>query len=204
MLEQNEGDGWSIVPSPTTPRIDDATLNGVDCLDAGACWAVGFEQAANGSADDQPLIEQNTGSGWAIVSTPASRGGESLEAVTCTGASDCWAVGFVGKTGSKYQTLIEETGWELPASPTTTPAGQPSYQRSGRVLSTVRYQSAERGALLPRVRDGARSVGHSAAGGCVGPGSASPSAGRRIHTRLRGRSPRPLIDGHVMRPPAVT
>jgi hypothetical protein len=109
LLEQNEGDGWSIVPSPTTPGSDDATLNGVGCLNAGACWAVGFEQATN-SRPDQPLIEQDTGGGWAIVSTPASPGGEGLEGVTCAGASDCWAVGFSGKTGSKYRTLIEETG----------------------------------------------------------------------------------------------
>jgi RNA polymerase sigma factor (sigma-70 family) len=110
LVEENDGDGWSIVPSPTTPGDVDATLNGVGCLNASACWAVGFEQAANGPAADQPLIEQDTGSGWAIVSTPASPGGEGLEGATCAGASDCWAVGFAGKTGSKYQTLIEETG----------------------------------------------------------------------------------------------
>jgi hypothetical protein len=110
LLEQNEGDGWSIVPSPTTPGNVNATLNGVGCLNAGACWAVGFEQVANGSPADQRLIERDTGSGWAIVSTPASPGGDGLEGVTCAGASDCWAVGFSGKTGSKYQTLIEEAG----------------------------------------------------------------------------------------------
>ena len=94
-------------------------------------WAVGeytdesslFD--ANGVDDErfQPLIEQYTGSGWAIVASPsipvADGYGSGLASVTCVTASDCWAVGG-SASDSSGGPLIEQytgSGWNIVPSP---------------------------------------------------------------------------------------
>jgi hypothetical protein len=58
-------------PSPP-PTLPDHALYAVSCAGAGDCWAVGFSSSVNGPGEplDQPLIEHDTASHWAIVSTP--------------------------------------------------------------------------------------------------------------------------------------
>jgi hypothetical protein len=43
-------------------------LNGVTCVSAGDCWAVGSSSSVNGPGE--PLIEHYAGSRWAIVNSP--------------------------------------------------------------------------------------------------------------------------------------
>ena len=87
---------------------------------------VGFyEVAAGSSAKSLPLIEQHTGGGWRIVTSPSPAGasGALLYAVTCAGAG-CWAAGSSTDANGDTQTLIEEEmggGWSVVPSPT--PAG---------------------------------------------------------------------------------
>jgi hypothetical protein len=60
-------------------------------VNATDCWAVGSSSDTNG--EDQALVEQNTGSGWGVVSAPTPSGGGQLNGVTCVSADECWAVG---------------------------------------------------------------------------------------------------------------
>jgi hypothetical protein len=123
LIEQDTGSGWAIVSSPNTSTNQDNSLNGVSCVSANDCWAVGAH--SNGS-NAQTLIEQNTGTGWAIVSSPDTSSSQNnyLEGVTCASASDCWAVGFSFSSspigGLVDQTLIEAwdgTSWSIVSSP---------------------------------------------------------------------------------------
>ena len=82
---------WSTVsvPAPTGP---DTTLSAVSCSSARACMAVGPTSNAG------PIAEQWTGKRWALKPFPSSALGDdptdvSLQAVSCSSADACTAVG---------------------------------------------------------------------------------------------------------------
>jgi hypothetical protein len=122
LVEQDAGNGWSIVPSPAPPGSTSSVLLGVTCASAGDCWAVGsYEDGSMSHA----LIEQNTGSGWNIASNPDDSGAfnSGLNGVTCVDATDCWAVGTGGSGGSALIENDAGDGWELVPSPMPVGAG---------------------------------------------------------------------------------
>ena len=62
--------------------------------------------------------------GWSIVSSPnpGTSPYNFLSGVTCTSASQCWAVGYYVNGSGFGQTLIEQwdgTSWSVVASPNT-------------------------------------------------------------------------------------
>jgi hypothetical protein len=126
-LASMSGPGWSKVTSPDFSR---GVLNAVACTSATQCWAVGGYAIFDAIGDDasQTLIEQWNGTSWSIVSSPNSGGGSNvLRAVTCTSATQCWAVGdYFNTTSSVYQTLIEQwngTSWSIVTSANGRPGG---------------------------------------------------------------------------------
>jgi hypothetical protein len=105
LIEHNTGSGWVIVPSPNVPAAADNPLGGVTCASAGNCWAVGGYVTSVGRVGT--LTEHFDGSVWTIVSSPnAPKGRSQLADVSCTSATDCWAVGLHGFP-SRFRTLIE-------------------------------------------------------------------------------------------------
>ena len=111
--------GWAIVPSPNTSAAQTNNLIGVTCVSPSDCWAVGYY--INGSNVQQTLIEHWDGTSWAIVPSPnvGTTHHNTLSAVTCASATNCWAVG-TSNNGSVNQTLIERwngTSWAIVASP---------------------------------------------------------------------------------------
>ena len=92
ILESSVG-GWSSVPSPDPREAVSGLLRGVTCIASTRCIAVGsYDVGASGS---KTLIEENTGSGWAIVPSPNPVDFDRafLSGVTCAGGSYCIAVG---------------------------------------------------------------------------------------------------------------
>ena len=69
---------------------------------------LGRRRIHNGSAYET-LIEHWDGTSWSIVTSPngSTTQDNLLDSVTCTSASQCWAVGDY-YNGSAYQTLIEQ------------------------------------------------------------------------------------------------
>jgi hypothetical protein len=125
LIEHNAGSGWSIVSSPDPPDSTYGELSGVTCTSADDCWAVGsyngIQPIPPFTGNPSTLIEQYTGSGWSIASSPDPSGSTSsgLQAVTCTSADDCWAVGSYNGDA----TLIEHdagSGWAVVSSPNPT------------------------------------------------------------------------------------
>ena len=120
LIEQYNGTSWSIVSSPNTSATQNNYLEGVTCVSATDCWAVGYYL----NSYNQTLIEQWNGTSWSIVSSPnASTLYNYLYSVTCVSATDCWAVGPY-YTGA-FQTLIEQyngTSWSIVSSPNTSPS----------------------------------------------------------------------------------
>jgi hypothetical protein len=118
LVEHWDGAQWTIVPSPNLSEQDNH-LSDVTCLSSSKCWAVG--SYSPGGIADAILIVHWDGNAWAVVS-PASlniSGRSALEAVTCTAANNCWAVGST--SGITTVTLIEHwdgTAWTTVSSPT--------------------------------------------------------------------------------------
>ena len=104
MLQYN-GTDWAVGSSPI-PGPAPNVLSSVACTSSTECWAVGSH--ATGYSIEQTLIEHNTGSGWAIVSSPDtySSDRDDLVAVACADAADCSAVGSY-YNGVTWRTLIE-------------------------------------------------------------------------------------------------
>jgi hypothetical protein len=128
LIEKDTSNGWSIVPSPNPPGSQGSDLYGVTCVSATDCGAVGDYFTDNTTMYTQPLIEQDTGSGWSIVSSPSPPGSQesALQGVACAGASDCWAVGnYSNNTADgSSEALIEQdtgSGWDI--VPSTSPSG---------------------------------------------------------------------------------
>ena len=124
LIERWDGASWTIVASPNTSTTQSNFLNGVTCTSTANCWAVGYYYNGNlatGETTSQTLIVRWDGTSWVIVDSPNSVA-ESINAltgVTCTSASDCWAVGY-SNTARIAQTLIERwdgASWTIAASP---------------------------------------------------------------------------------------
>jgi hypothetical protein len=122
-----DGNTWSnITVSPIdTSQSAETVFEGVACNSTSDCWAVGFSLIQ----DYAGLIEHWNGTGWALVSTPPLSDPTARSIfydVTCTGVSDCTAVGVqwtTALTGSGlYQTLVahyDGTSWSVVSSPNT-------------------------------------------------------------------------------------
>src|SRR5207302_643268 len=86
---------------------------------AADCWAIGFYFNGTAPNNSQTLTEHWDGMSWSIV--PSPNGGtqhNELDGVTCTSASNCWAVGSYGS--GQNGTLIEHwngTAWSIVSSP---------------------------------------------------------------------------------------
>jgi hypothetical protein len=125
LIEHWNGSSWSIVSSPNNnnPRQDNV-LNGLKCVSASDCWAVGYYN--NSSGYNQTLIEHWNGTSWSIVPSPNTSTTEynKLMSVACTSTSNCWVAGDYYHPASSYvtQTLIEHwngASWSIVSSPNT-------------------------------------------------------------------------------------
>jgi len=100
LIENWNGSAWSVVPSPTptSPGVAGALLQGVSCTSASSCVAVG--EATDDSGENlSDLILQWNGTTWSIVPGAATgQAYDQLTSVTCLAADDCWAVGNAGPT----------------------------------------------------------------------------------------------------------
>jgi len=113
---------WHVVPSPNAGSAgSDNFLQGVSCISAQACMAVGVYSVGG---RDVTLAESWSGRTWSVVRTPNPRSiTDGLNGVSCPGRVRCTAVGSyeVGPvTGGRDKTLIESwngTRWSVVPSP---------------------------------------------------------------------------------------
>jgi len=120
LIEWYNGTAWSVFKSPNTNATQNNALVSVTCRSAADCWAAGHY---NNGTYNQTLIEHFNGKAWSIISSPniGTARNNQLAAITCTTATNCWAVGAYNG-GSDAQTLIEHfngAGWTIVSSPNT-------------------------------------------------------------------------------------
>ena len=115
-MEKLSAGAWSVMPSP-----DQGTgynqLNGVSCVSASSCVAVGFSSVGS---QERVLIETLANGSWTLTPSPALAASSSyLESVSCPAPNSCVAVGYE-YNGSGRRTLVETlTGgaWAPVSSP---------------------------------------------------------------------------------------
>jgi hypothetical protein len=118
------GTAWSAQPTPGPAGID---LSAISCPAVNSCEAVG---AVFGQAVPVTLAETWNGSVWTLQSTPNPSPTQSstLNAVSCTSASSCTAVGTYQPTNlTLFRTVAEVWDgktWSLRATPNNPYAGQ--------------------------------------------------------------------------------
>ena len=107
LIEHWNGTLWLTMPSPNLLSLQDNILSGVTCTSGPQCFAVGAytNQTANGNFY-QTLIEQWDGKTWSIAPSPninpdSTQANNQLLSVTCTSATNCFAVGYYS-TGTYY------------------------------------------------------------------------------------------------------
>jgi hypothetical protein len=121
LVQSWDGTKWSKVSSPNAGFLVN-TLNGISCVSASDCMAVGYFDTTGHQAFGT-LAESWDGSSWSIVPTPNPDHSDSLEAVSCTSSTFCMAVGYRKSGSVPYydQSLVESwngTSWSVVPSPT--------------------------------------------------------------------------------------
>jgi hypothetical protein len=99
LIEQWTG-SWSVISSPDPVQND--VLLGVSCVAWNSCQAVGYDWTGVVGGQDLPLVATWNGTTWTTpaLTYPSTFAGDSvvgmdLNAVSCTGANFCRAVGFL-------------------------------------------------------------------------------------------------------------
>ena len=129
LAEHWDGSHWSLLSAPVPASATASALEGVSCASATACIAVGYLEEASGTV--RPLAESWDGSSWAIGSPPSPSGSPPaawLEAVSCSSAPACTAVGAYETSTHVERTLAERwdgSGWSVQTTknPTGNQAG---------------------------------------------------------------------------------
>jgi len=94
-------------------------MKGVSCPAVGSCTAVGYYNDNLDGGTGQALVEQLAGGSWAIVKSPdATSATNVLNAVSCSTATSCVAVGYYDD-GGRDRALVEtltDGSWSLAAA----------------------------------------------------------------------------------------
>ncbi len=127
-MEHWNGASWSIVASPSPAGLADVELLGVSCTSSTNCFAVGDASVETSTTStSKTLIERWDGTRWSIVASPTPAGvtDVTLSGVSCSNATDCFAVGSsssspVDATVFTASPLVEHwdgTDWSMIAVP---------------------------------------------------------------------------------------
>ena len=132
LAERWDGTHWAVVPSVTPSGTNVyAVLTSISCAGETDCTAVGrFTKVPAGDSSSSAgavLVERWNGTGWTKVSVPVpapKTTDAGLNAVSCTGATNCLAVGQYtttsGNNGPVFHMLSERwngTSWSKVAMP---------------------------------------------------------------------------------------
>jgi hypothetical protein len=120
IAEQWNGSSWTEQAPPIPAHAAQGVLNGVSCVSATNCEAVGSYAFLSGPS--LPLIDRWNGSTWSVqaASPPSGSFGTFLNGVSCTSSSACLAVGYTifGGLADTFAERWDGTAWsfEFPAN----------------------------------------------------------------------------------------
>ncbi len=129
-IEHWNGTSWTVTPAPTVAGPQGTYLDGVTCVSANSCWAVGANMDSIGDPSSTLVVSWN-GTTWSTVPSPPSASGSLLTDVTCLDASQCWASGMLlqggggGNNASPNSMIASWNGsaWSVDPSPSVAAFG---------------------------------------------------------------------------------
>jgi hypothetical protein len=106
LIETWNGTAWTRAASADSASATHSALSGVSCVSPTSCVAVGGASGASNSS--KTLVKTLVGGHWSIATSanPAGARTSSLNAVSCTSATSCIAVGHYDTNGAPL-TLVE-------------------------------------------------------------------------------------------------
>ena len=117
--------GTAAATRPLAPAVSEG-LNGVFCISATNCWAVGWQRSNSVTLNQ---ILHTTGGDWFPVKAPnpvgkANRASNVLFAVRCTSATNCWAVGYAQRANAaRKDQILHWNGMKWTAASAPAPGG---------------------------------------------------------------------------------
>lgn len=110
LAEHWDGSAWSVEATPVPAGAVSSTLDGVSCVSADNCMAVGNYETGSG-ANSIPLSEHWDGSSWTIQAMARITGAHIMHvsSVSCPSAASCTAVGWYRQASGPVEPLAE--GW---------------------------------------------------------------------------------------------
>ena len=111
--------GWTVTTIPQT--ANNTEINAMAARTGTDAWAVGVQFGAAGQAPPPPAAYHWNGSAWSLTPTPSLGVNGGLNAVSASGASDAWAVGFTIPAGYRVRQPLYEhwngTAWSVVPGP---------------------------------------------------------------------------------------
>ena len=112
LAEQWNGRVWRLLAARDVAGAAGTALHSVSCVSIKACSAVGYSARPDGAV--VPLAERWNGIAFSVLPLPAPTGSASppwaeLDAVTCSSASSCVAVGDDAESAAKPFVALAET-----------------------------------------------------------------------------------------------
>jgi hypothetical protein len=124
-------DGTASASAPAA--VANAGLNGVSCVTAKFCLAVGGRPVSRRSAGGS-VVERWNGQAWSAVAVPKPASGHaaSLQSVTCTSTRNCIAAGYyIAPGGTLTGLALHWNGTKWSVTPVPVPRGRPFSQLYG-------------------------------------------------------------------------
>jgi len=119
LVESWNGSEWSVVPSPSPSIGNGGVLASVSCSSSTDCTAVGHYDTPSDVL--LTLVESWNGTEWTVVPSPSPGTVQSfLQGVSCTGSTDCVAVGATANGPLVTTTLVTSwngSTWDVSSSP---------------------------------------------------------------------------------------
>jgi hypothetical protein len=117
LAERWNGSAWHIQSTPNPAGATGSELTGVSCTTARDCIAVG--DYGNAGAASLTLAERWNGTAWHIQSTPNPTGAtiSLLNAVSCSAATACTAVGWDYTHGLTLAERWNGNAWQIQTTP---------------------------------------------------------------------------------------
>jgi hypothetical protein len=164
LAELWNGSAWSVLSTPALPSepnfYSDPVLNGVSCVSARHCVAVG--SYVDTTLVGHAVIEIWDGTSWSQATVPQPSDTDqdvTLNAVSCTTATTCTAVGGYGQVGQPFAEQLSGSGWSLQTVPGGYGLTGVSCVDSGSFCAAVGASGGLPGPLLAETRvDGTWSV----------------------------------------------
>ncbi len=126
LVQKWDGVSWQISPSTNTSPSQDNILNSVSCVAASQCFAAGSSSSAGLF---RTLIETWNGPSSSILPSPNSDPAQSntLNGISCSSATNCFAVGHYFNASAVSQSLTEQwngSAWTIVTAYTLTAANE--------------------------------------------------------------------------------